>query len=380
MKKKNVYSVVDFQKSNAIEMKRVISIILFSLIVFSCEENDNLRPEPVNRTIIVYMAADNDLAADALSDMEEMKQSFSENGVSLIVFADLSDEAPYLLQIGQDKETFIKSYPELNSADANTLKEVIQEIVDMYPALEYGLILWSHGTSWMPSGSGLRSFVKDSGKEMNITDLAESLPVKFDFILFDACLMGSVEVIYELKDKANFIIASSTETIYTGFPYDEIIPELLKLQIDFHAVVQHYFDYYNSLQGAYRSATVSVVETKHLPELATQLKLLFENNAFDRETFNRAAVQRLDVYEEQYCFDLLDFVDEALPNVNKKDFIAQLERAVVYKNHTPQFLQLYDINTYCGLSSYIPHPQRNDLNNYYKGLEWYADSGINYLF
>jgi hypothetical protein len=38
--------------------------------------------------------------------MKEMKQSFSENGISLIVFADLSDEAPYLLQIEQDEETF----------------------------------------------------------------------------------------------------------------------------------------------------------------------------------------------------------------------------------------------------------------------------------
>ena len=41
---------------------------------------------------------------------------------------------------------------------------------------------------------------------MNIDALAAALPVRFDFILMDACLMGSVEVVYELRNKADFII------------------------------------------------------------------------------------------------------------------------------------------------------------------------------
>jgi uncharacterized membrane protein len=44
-----------------------------------------------------------------------------------------------------------------------------------------------------------------------------------------------------------FTIASSTETIYTGFPYDKIIPELLNPQINLEAVAQNYYDYYNGL-------------------------------------------------------------------------------------------------------------------------------------
>jgi hypothetical protein len=172
------------------------------------------------------MAADNDLDADALADIEEMKQGFSEKDANLIVFVDPLDEVPYLLKIGAGKETRIKSYPELNSADSVILKQIIQEVIGLYPAPEYGLILWSHGTSWLPAGTQLRSFGKDSGKEMNLPDLADALPVKFNFILMDACLMGSVEVAYELKDKTDFIIASSTETIADGFPYDKIIPEL----------------------------------------------------------------------------------------------------------------------------------------------------------
>jgi hypothetical protein len=220
-------------------LNKITAFVLFFLIVFilitvfgSCSKEDIPEQTSTNRTIIVYMAADNDLSADALADLEEMKQGFSETGVNLIVFIDPVDENPYLLEIHPKEEIFIQSYPEHNSVDPNTLKEVVSEIIALYPDREYGLVFWSHGTSWLPAGSGLRSFGKDSGKEMNIQDLAESLPAKFDFILFDACLMGSVEVAYELKDKMDYFIASSTETIYTGFPYDKIMPELLKPQIN----------------------------------------------------------------------------------------------------------------------------------------------------
>ena len=33
-------------------------------------------------------------------------------------------------------------------------------------------------------------------------------PQKFDFVLFDACMMGCAEVYYELKDAARYCIAS----------------------------------------------------------------------------------------------------------------------------------------------------------------------------
>jgi len=256
----------------------------------------------------------------------------------------------------------------------------LQDAINLYPAKEYDLILWSHGSSWMPNGSGLRSFGNDNGTRINIPDLANALPVKFNFILFDACLMGSVEVACELKDKTDYLIASPAETQATGFPYKQIVPELIQSQIDFNAVAKTYFDYYNAQSGAYQSATVSVVDTRYLPDLANSMKQLCENNPVNLQTFDRTSVQRLDVYEEQYDFDLLDFVDKVFPNANKDDFVNQLNKVVLYKNHTPQFILKYNINTYCGLSCYIPLSGRGDLTAYYKTLKWYQNAGLNYLF
>jgi len=371
-------------------MKYVIVLLKCSLIILllqSCnkkhevlEELEELKEEipkedePVSRTIFVYMAADNDLSDDAYIDLEEMQRGFAEKGANLVVFIDPADDVPQIWEIMPGGSNTVKVYPEFNSADAVKMGQVLSEMINMYPADESGLILWSHGTSWLPSGSRLRSFGRDNGKQMNISDLANNLPAHFDFIMFDACLMGSVEVAYELKDKADYIIASSTETIYEGIPYDLMIPELLQTKIDFNAVAQSYFDYYNAQDGVYRSATISVIETRYLPELACSLKQLFENNTVNLQTFDRTSVQRLDVFEEQYVFDLSDFVDKLFPEANKTDFKAQLNGIVRYKNHTPQFLTEYDINTYCGLSCYIPHPARNDLTAYYKTLKWYNDA------
>jgi hypothetical protein len=366
-----------FKHKTKMRKKALITIII--LLFTSCSKDEPPEPDKAERTVIAYMAADNNLSLDAFGDIDEMKQGFSETGINLIVFIDPVGEPPYLLEIAKDAETRIKEYPEFNSADASQMRQVLNDVIDMYPSESYGLILWSHGTSWLPAGVQLKSFVADGNSQMNIPDLAAALPVKFDFILFDACLMGAVEVAYELRNNADYIIASPAEIIYRGFPYDEIVPELLKPSINLQSVARKYFDYYDGLEGAYRSATISLIDTKELENLANITAELISGNEMD-ENFDRTEVQRLDVYEEQYTFDFADFITKAFPSANKDAFMRQLSKTVLYKAHTPEFLNEYQIETCCGLSCYIPVQGRDDLNKYYQSLQWYGDSGYEILF
>ncbi|MDR1121803.1 MAG: hypothetical protein LBM08_12910 [Dysgonamonadaceae bacterium] len=354
--------------------------VIFLLFLVGCDKEAGLSDFTVNRTVIVYMAADNDLSGDALVDLEEMQRGYTATGANLIVLVDVAGEAPYLLQIDETGRQTVKTYLEFNSADALKMKSVLGEIINMYPAGNYGLVLWSHGTSWLPAGVQLKSFAEDGGRQMDIIDLAAALPLRFDFILFDACLMGAVEVAYELKDKTDFLIASSTETIYKGFPYDLIISELLAPEVNLIQVAQKYFDYYDEQQGAYRSATISVTDTRRLDALAEATALVIGDTPFNMANFDRTAVQRLDVYNEQYVFDFLDFTTKAFPQTNLIALREQINKTVIYKAHTPRFIEEYDISTYCGLSCYIPHPQRNDLNTYYQQLKWCRAAGFSQLF
>ena len=47
---------------------------------------------------------------------------------------------------------------------------------------------------------------------MEITDFAMALPDHlFEFIIFEACNMAGIEVAYELRNKAAYIMASSAQ-------------------------------------------------------------------------------------------------------------------------------------------------------------------------
>lgn len=358
---------------------RSLLYVVFLLLMSGCDKPDH--DDRVNRTVLIYMAADNDLSDNALRNIEQMKSSYPVDGKNnLLVFVNLPEEKPYLIKIEADTEIVIKQYEEFNSLEVQNMRRVLVDMIGMYPANEYGLVLWSHGSSWLPPNFQTRSFGEEKGLQMDITELSDALPVKFDFILFDACLMGSVEVAYELKDNADYIIASSTETLYTGFPYDMIIPDLIAASPDLQKVAKKYMDYYRQLTGIYRSATISVINTKELKKLAEITSMLLGENSINMDLFNRSTVQRLDCYEEQYLFDFSDFMHKGFPDSQTEPFDNQLQKVVLYKAHTDEFMGDFFINTYCGLSSYIPLKSRDDLNNYYQRLKWYIDSGYNRLF
>ena len=107
---------------------------------------------------------------------------------------------------------------------------------------------------------------------------------------------------------------------------------------------------------------------------------LITDHTFDTGTFDRKLVQRLDLYEEQYAFDFLDFLEKAFLDADTAPLKEQLNKTVLYKAHTPRFLDEYDIRTFCGVSCYIPHPQRDDLNMFYQQNDWCVNSGFYHLF
>ena len=363
-------------------MKHIFLYTLFAFLwlLSSCSKEDE-KDALSTRTVIAYLAADNDLWEDALKSIEEMKAGFREGGAKLIVFADIADEAPCILEIGFNTATTVRIYPECNSADASQMRKIVEDIMAMYPADSYGLILWSHSSSWLPAGAQLRSFGSDNGMQMNIAELAATLPVRFDYILFDACLMGSVEVAYELRQKTSFIVASSAPTLYTGFPYEDILPELLLPHPNLKKVAEGYFNYYQQIMtGIYQSATISVIDTKELERLATATRRIMETQSFDKSAFDRTSAQRLDSYEEQYMFDFMDFINKSFPEAGKSELTGQLNKTVLYKARTEKYMNQYEINTFCGLSCYIPLESREDLNSYYQQLGWCKAAGFDKLF
>lgn len=258
------------------KFKLITLFIILCLGFTSCSENET--PEPrTTRTILVYMMANNSLNSFASKNIESMIEGATSknlNGGNLIVYYAPAGSPPELLRIKEEngvvKKIHLKDYEKQNSADPDVMRSVIGEVVSQYPADSYGLVLWSHGTAWLPSDyqNKLKAFGQDGNNWMEIDDLAKGLPDDlFDFILFDACYMASVECTYELRNKAEYILASPTETMADGWPYEEMMPQLFATDLQLEKVGETFYNHY--LNNTYPYATVSLTKTSELDNLKT---------------------------------------------------------------------------------------------------------------
>ena len=236
-------------------------------------------------------------------------------------------------------------------------------------------------------------FGQDTGESpagyLDTEQLSEAIPAGvFDYILFDACFMASVETLYGLRDKTERIVCSPAEVIADGFPYEEIMADLLRFEPDLRAVCESYYRHYaQHAQSSYRSATVSLVETAELEALAAATASVFSAAlTADSEALagmDLYRLQPLDRYRRHFLFDAGSVVRELesrglVPASVADAWRAQLARTVPYEAHTPQMLNL-PLNACCGLSMYVPYADYADLNEYYRTLGWYARCyGVDY--
>ena len=71
-------------------------------------------------------------------------------------------------------------------------------------------------------GRAAQPSVLDKDAAMTIPQLREALEgISFSFIYFDSCFMGNIESLYELRNNASAIVASPTEVLTEGMPYDK---------------------------------------------------------------------------------------------------------------------------------------------------------------
>lgn len=374
---------------------RYFIVLIISILLCSCQKEDNVVEFIQNQDItLVYMIADNDLAPYAIKDINEMESAFVPNGKDKwLVYIDTyaSEELPHhpvLLEIVSDQSDEIKSkilysYSEQNSADKHIFSGVLKDAFSYYKGNNFpkGLILWSHGNAWFPEGYHIqtdrkndripaqaifKSFGKDNiptASAMEITDLAEALrPYRFNYILFDACFMASVEVLYELRHSAQFFIASPAEILADGFPYHDILPYLTgDLQLE--KATQTFFNDYTKRQGVYQSAAIVLVNSQYLNDLA----LLCQKISTSIKSLNLNDLQQYSRNGENLLFDLKQILNYdqnfsfEVQNLWKK--LCKIEL------HTPSVAN-FSFSNCNGLSTYL-FSQNTSLNEYYKNTSWY---------
>ena len=373
--------------------------LAMALTLFSCKKAETEEIVVVKRpkTVLLYMVANNNLSYDAENSISRLQNGYipAEEG-NLLVYKHCAGMDPVLLHIKKGEEGTVVAdtayrFPPRVSATKSALTQALNVTQALFPADSYGLILWSHGTGWIPplassssaaqeqiSGScPERTFGLDGKVELEIRDLAQAIPYKLSFMLMDACFMGGIETAYEVKDSVDYYIGSPAEILTESFPYHKIMQHIFKSTPDYAAVCKEYYDYYNAKSGAERSATVALMDCSKLAEVAEVAKRVFDQYG---ERIASLDLSLLQPYfrgsSSKYFYDLKDLIDAIADASLSAEFAAALERAVPYKAATPYFIEL-PIRSFCGVSTYVPgNPADTKLADYYKQYKWNQATGM----
>lgn len=189
-------------------------------------------------TVMVYMGGDNNLDSAAITDLNEMEQVGSSDDVNIVVQIDRRSTAEWTntrrYYVTQDTNTttigstLVGDLGEVNMGDPQTLLDFVTWSKTRYPASNYLLILWDHG-------SGFRSRSRDVVWDETGTVSSLSLPEVSQAIAraggvtvlgFDACLMAMVETAYQVSGLTSYVVASEDSEPNDGWEYQDFLAVL----------------------------------------------------------------------------------------------------------------------------------------------------------
>jgi hypothetical protein len=221
-------------------------------------------------TVLVYLNAANNLEPFGIEDMNEMERIGSTNDVNVVVeiarfrghpeprpnpayFSNPYQEHETIFYWGLDNAGGTRRYYILKDDDKVRVRSALKATlgdtdagrpeplesfgrwaVENYPADHYALVIWNHGSGW----SGV-SYDDNSRHGMDLPEVRKACEGivaaiqkaggRFiDVIDFDACLMATLEVAYELKDVCDFLVSSQETEPGDGMPYDDYLEWLTK--------------------------------------------------------------------------------------------------------------------------------------------------------
>ena len=386
-------------------------LLACSMLMFmACSSDDAPEPEPAHRTVLVYIGAENSLYSYVSDDLDEMIQGAGDIPASdnLLVYVD-DRSTPRIYKISMEKgkgtSSVVKEYStDLCSSDPAVLRDVCRWVTENYSAASYGLVLWSHGNGWLPAKEvrDTRSVIIDnnsntssnSGPEMEISALKEVLMEVFgnrglDFILFDTCFMQSVEVAYELRNVAQWLVATPAEMPGTGSPYDKLIKSIFASSVDVEGIVNTYYNEYID-DSDYEGIIISAVKTSELDAFAQVSAPLVQHYLLDNAITEGVFVY-LPIAVNSYPFyhDMKGLMLKNVPENELQEWMTQLQKTVPYLKATDTWFSVFagwgggsfhvNHEQCSGLSMYVSSQMSGSTadkarwNEYVKTLEWYKD-------
>ncbi len=388
--------------------RALILAVLVALGIASCGKDDAYDATKVNtQTILVYMPWSGNLYDIFQQNLDSIEGAIIKaNGMSgrVVVYINTSATEAQLYEISyKNREivhTPLKSYSGTGYTTADGIAEILNDVKSNAEALNYSMMVGCHGYGWtykddwygepryaksqvvLPSEwSNAKALDKQNGAApypttryfgsyspdygTDVKTLAEGIAgagMKMQFILFDDCYMGNIETAYELRNATNYLLASTSEVMAIGVPYQSIWSSLASATPKYSVAIGDFGIYYHTYHYPY--GTLSAIDCRKVETLAATMKEINARYSFDSSLLD--SLQVLDGFETPIFYDMGDYVNRLCTNTSLlSDFQQQLDDVVKAEVHTdsiysylltPKFIP---INTFSGIT--ISDPSRNNV-------------------
>ena len=399
-------------------MKKVILILItLALVITSCEKQGPVVPaKPYDRVLMLYACGFVNLAGYISDDIDELCSGtyvpeMGSRNVILVFehltksYADYNTpQASNLVRIYKSGETVVRDtiwrINPASIADPDILECVLTYVKGRFEAEHYNLVFNGHGTAWLPQGSfDSEAFVNQIeysssdappvsassfGQErfrgndyfLDIPDIAERIPMHIDNLFFDACLMGNIESIYQLRKVADNIGASPTQTRTKGFDYSKVANHLLVQRTPNPAAVcADMHAQYEKESGWYASNSITLIRCSALENLSLVVKELIDKYRYSIEALAKDSAQTYNELEHPWFFDLEDiFIKAGAGRAEMLTLTEAVNQCILYRAISPEFFHIKAEHC-CGISMGLPQFFSEKLTTAYKSLDWNKATG-----
>lgn len=300
----------------------------------ACNANPAHNDGRARWTVLVYMNASNNLQPYSLLNIAQMASIGSDSNVNIVVqwkqspqseITDCTDCVPsfvgtrrYLLHL-HDVTSLCTNLSDFTSCSTNpptildgdrladpstntidpvsnvgtsdmgdyhVLENFVQWGLQTYPADNYALVIWDHGSGWRDvyrsakKRTATRAVSQDeqTGNEIETWQLPQALanpPHPLDMIIFDCSLEGNTEVAYQIRSNARVMVGSEQSPPGAGYPYQLWLAALKaggKNPCDLGtSIVNTFVSNYSTTEG---QVTQAVIDLSQMGNLATSLNAL----------------------------------------------------------------------------------------------------------
>jgi len=396
-----------YKRTNDVKTSFILPFGDERLLSLRKDSSPNLKGGSPKWSVFSFIATDNNLRKAGELDLAEMEKA-DPSKVSVIAQIDLPGSSTQRFVVGNNERTPLgEELGNVNSGDPKELTAFLDICKSTRPAENTAIFILSHGTGLIDfkhkgtggarstpvpvdidfddlfnRASSIRGFSQrrklitalhnlSTGIDDTSRDSLDNLELEagirnalkregpFSIIGIDACLMGLVEIAYQMRFCGRYFVASQEDLAPDGWPYADVL-NALNDQVSPRDAAIEIVKIYGNASKTQKGATLSAIDLNAMPQLASALDdlggALLGNVA---EDIDQLAVARAEArfFADYDYIDLCGFATALTarfkdrPSINSAAgaVIEQLGRGVLQTNVE------FKVSRAGGLSTYLPN-------------------------